>query len=186
MVTCDTQSARWLAHFGFAALYIVTCLPALQMHVHGVEVWSGAAVLGAFLVPLSAIDIRTFRLPDPLTLPLAAAGLLYYAITDVHALPRHALAAAIGFLSLYSIGILYRRIRGRAGLGLGDAKLFAGAGAWTGLAHIADVMLTASLLGLVYVSGKTLVRGSFDTQTKIAFGPFLALGIWLVWLYGMA
>ena len=81
---------------------------------------------------------------------------------------------------------LYRRWRGRDGLGLGDAKLLAASGAWLGLEGIAPTLLAASLSGLAaaligHVAGRPIAA-----ETRVPFGPFLAGATWLIWLYGAA
>jgi leader peptidase (prepilin peptidase) / N-methyltransferase len=77
-------------------------------------------------------------------------------------------------------------MRGQAGLGLGDAKLFAAAGAWAGLEGLASVLLYGSLAALVW-AGFWAIRGhEVSRTTRLAFGPFLAIGLWWVWLYGPA
>src|SRR5689334_20682973 len=94
--------------------------------------WLLAATLalGWTLLTLGIVDLIAFRLPDVLTLPLAASGLLLSLWLPDHDPLAHLVGAAAGFLVLYLIAILYRRARAREGLGLGDAKLAAAAGAW--------------------------------------------------------
>ncbi|MEQ1697432.1 MAG: A24 family peptidase, partial [Hyphomicrobiaceae bacterium] len=69
---------------------------------------------------------------------------------------------------------------------LGDAKLFAAAGAWTGLEGLSTVLLYGSLAALIW-TGVCAIRGREVLRTTpLAFGPFLAFGFWWVWLYGPA
>lgn len=143
-----------------------------------------SGVLAVTLAIASAIDIATHRLPDMLTLPLAAAGLLASAwFAGVPELPLRALAAVVALASFWLVGAIYERLRGRAGLGFGDAKLFAAAGAWLGLAALPSVLLIACAGGIV-AALVGLLRKRIDRRDRIAFGPFLALGIWAVWLHG--
>lgn len=66
-------------------------------------------------------------------MPLLLAGLVLHLVTDRENLPLYLLASALGFsLSLWAVARLYRALRGFDGLGLGDAKLLAAAGAWLG------------------------------------------------------
>ena len=139
--------------------------------------------LGAALVFLASFDLVTLRLPDALTLPLLVAGLLVAMLSPPHLLDG-VLGAVAGYGLLWSVATGYRWVRGHAGLGLGDAKLMAAAGAWLGVEALPTVLLEASVLGL----GGALflqVRGAkLSAQSRLAFGPFLALSFWLVWLYG--
>lgn len=168
--------------------------PVLELAAGVVVVWAAFLLegwlfwatcgLGWTLLALAAIDLRSFILPDRLTLPLIAAGFAVAYAIDPAQLPDHLIGAATGFGLLYLIGWLYRRIRGRAGLGLGDAKLLAAAGAWLGWAALPSVLLIAAVTALLGVavwrlSGRTLVAAD-----PVPFGAFLAFGFWIVWLYG--
>lgn len=145
--------------------------------------WLGVTtILAAGLALLSAIDLKTYRLPDPLTLPLAACGLALSLVFADGAVLWRGASAIFAFAFMAGIAYLYERVRKRAGLGLGDAKLFAAAGAWLGLEHLAAMLLAASLTALAFVAVKALWTGTFDPAMRLAFGPFLAGGFWLVWL----
>jgi leader peptidase (prepilin peptidase) / N-methyltransferase len=169
----------------FIAAYAILAMPVLR---EGAMSWKLLAIsvgLGATLARLSTIDLRTFRLPDVITLPLMAAGpVLAWALGWEGGAAWRIAAAAAGFLSLYAVAHIYERVRGRAGLGLGDAKLFAAAGAWLGLDGLPTVMLWATGTALAAVIVATLAGHQVGRSTHVPFGPFLALGFWLVWLYG--
>ncbi|PSJ20030.1 prepilin peptidase, partial [Halomonas sp. ND22Bw] len=66
----------------------------------------------------------------------------------------------------------------------GDPFLFAGAGAWVGWMGLPSVLLWACAVGLSLVFGILVVRRSVSGSEKLPFGVFLAVGIWLTWLYG--
>ena len=80
--------------------------------------------------------------------------------------------------------MLYSRLRGRDGLGLGDAKLFAASGAWLGLEGLPAVLLVACGAAIVALLVDGLAIAGLSATTRIPFGPFLAFGTWIVWLYG--
>jgi leader peptidase (prepilin peptidase)/N-methyltransferase len=140
-----------------------------------------AAVLGWWLLVLALIDLRSWRLPDTLTFPLILSGILASAL---HWLPdvslRQALLGAVaGYVALAAIGWCYRRVRGREGLGLGDAKLLAAAGAWLGAESLPWLVLLAALLGL----GLAFTRSRpVRAETAVPFGPPLALAFWGLFL----
>jgi prepilin signal peptidase PulO-like enzyme (type II secretory pathway) len=73
-------------------------------------------------------------------------------------------------------------VRGRVGLGGGDAKLFAAIGAWIGWPGLPSVLLISGFAGLTYAFLRG--RGRLRPHDRIPFGPALALGGWIVWLYG--
>lgn len=139
------------------------------------------AVLTIGLFAASVIDLRSHRLPDYLTLPLIALGLIQTQTLDPSALLRHALAALLGFLAFYLIATLYRRVRGFDGLGLGDAKLLAAAGAWLGPLYLAPVVFVGAVLALVAALILRLLGRNVSLQMTLPFGPFLSAGFFGFW-----
>jgi leader peptidase (prepilin peptidase) / N-methyltransferase len=135
------------------------------------------ALLAVFLVRLVLIDLREFRLPDLLTLPLIGLGLSLAAIRLGGWPLQAALGAALGYVVFWLIGAVYFRLRGIDGLGQGDAKLLAAAGAWLGPSALPWLVLLAALgaLGFAAAKGKTRV-------TQLAFGPSLAGAFWALWI----
>jgi leader peptidase (prepilin peptidase)/N-methyltransferase len=168
----------------FLGLYALLAAPfALQegFEVEGVLL---SSVLALTLATLSAIDLHAYRLPDVLTLPLTALGLAATPLVMEASLWWQAASALLGFAVLAAVAFAYAKLRGRPGLGLGDAKLLAAAGAWLGMQALPSVLLLAcgsALLGLLIRGWRT---GSLSATSRVPFGPFLAFGIWLVWLYG--
>jgi leader peptidase (prepilin peptidase)/N-methyltransferase len=168
--------------------------PAIELAALAVALSAGAVLsgwllwaslgLGWTLLTLAAIDWREFVLPDIITLPLIPSGLVVAWAIDPGLLGDHALGALAGFASLAVIGSVYRRVRGREGLGLGDAKLLAAAGAWLGWQALPSVVLIAAACGLVLALATALGGGKLVWTSRIAFGPHLALAFWLVWLCG--
>ena len=164
-------------------------LAALGMAFWAASVFSGwlllaSCALGWTLLALAAIDAHRLLLPDTLTLPLIPAGLVMIAIIGPHAVWGHALGASVGWALFVGIDWIYRRLRGRSGLGLGDAKLLAGAGAWVGLVGLPSVVLLASITALGWAAAAALRGGRLRPGKVVPFGPFIALGFWIVWLYG--
>lgn len=166
--------------YAIAGAIVAACVALLAWQAALIERSAAASILLAgVLISLSSIDAATQRLPDALTLPLIAAGLLL-SHSD---LGLHALGATAWFILLAAIAWGFEKNRGFPGLGLGDAKLMAAAAAWLGPEAAATVLLLACLLclGLVVVQGR---GGAIEWQQRIPFGPSIALGFWLVWLFG--
>jgi leader peptidase (prepilin peptidase) / N-methyltransferase len=149
----------------------------------GLRLWADC-ILGWALLALSWIDWRHMILPDVLTLPLLVAGLGFGWLFDPGNIADYAIGAAVGWLLFSAIAWFYRRLRGRDGLGEGDAKLLAAAGAWVTWEGLPEVMLVAALAGLAVALAGRLAGQKMEAQTAIPFGPCLAFATWLTWLYG--
>ena len=137
------------------------------------------ALLGWMLLTLALLDWRHFWLPDALTLPLAFLGFtIGLWATDVILIDR-VLGAAIGYGALLALALGYRGIRGRDGLGLGDAKLLGALGAWFGWQALPFVLLIASMTGLAVM----LISGQATRRTaRVPLGTFLALAALPAWI----
>lgn len=128
-----------------------------------------ATVFALALIALAFIDAETGFLPDAITLPLLSAGLAANAVS-LFARPLDALIGAVaGFFAFWAIGLAYRRLRRRDGLGLGDAKLLAAIGAWTGWVYLPLVIFTAAVMTLVVA----VARRTTKKTDEIPFGPGL-------------
>lgn len=143
----------------------------------GADAWVTAG-LGWALLCLAWTDVEAMILPDAITLPLILAGLAATWAAQPQAVSQHALAAALGYAGFRLLDVLYHRWRGRHGLGQGDAKLLAGAGAWLGLMALPDVILLAGLIGLVQAAVLILARRQ-SAAAALPFGPALALAFFL-------
>lgn len=190
--------ASWLALAGrcrHCRAPISPAYPVIELAATLVALWSvwivpfpgllWSCALGWILIVLAAIDLATLTLPDRLTLPLGLAGLAFAGLTGgLSAGLWHLTAAAAGFLAIEGLNAGYRALRGRDGLGRGDAKLAAAAGAWVGLAGLPTVLLAAAICALTAVVTMRASGRPIAAATALPFGPALAVGLWLVWLYG--
>ena len=148
----------------------------------GAALWAGC-LLGWTLLAMGLIDLKTLRLPDFGNYLLIAGGMAVTYALAADAAIDHAIGAVSGFLILFVVSRLYRRIRGRDGLGLGDAKLLAAGGAWLGWQALPGILMIAGAAGLI-VAIIAQNGQSFDRRRVVAFGPYLALAIWISWLVG--
>jgi leader peptidase (prepilin peptidase)/N-methyltransferase len=143
-----------------------------------------SVVFGWVLLTLGAIDWRTGLLPDVLTIPLLLLGLVATYLLAPSSLPDHLIGAIGGGVFFVAVAWAYRRLRGRDGLGFGDAKLLAAIGAWVSWTGLPTVVLFAALIGIAGAAVMAGRGGPPGGARRIAFGPPLALAAWLVWLYG--
>jgi leader peptidase (prepilin peptidase)/N-methyltransferase len=161
------------------------------------------ALFGWILLALLALDLAHLWLPDRLTLPLLGLGLLFGAGTPTERL----LGALIGGGGFLLLALGYRRLRGRDGLGLGDAKLMAALGAWLSPSMIGPLIFLSALVGLLlalvrHVRHVRARRAGADDPTgpvptgpvptgpvptgPVPFGACLAVTAFPLWLAGQA
>lgn len=122
------------------------------------------------IIVLTITDLRVRLLPDLVTWPGFAAGLLFSAFVPpddglarnlswkfLHQrLPVNAagvldgiFGAAFGSFLLWGLAVVYKAVRKREGMGMGDVKMMAMVGAFVGLRRTFWTILLGSLLGSV-------------------------------------
>jgi len=153
-----------------------------------------ALVLTWWLMALARIDLDLRILPDRLTLPLAGTGLLLSLMglwipglspevgPGMPGPVGSLLGLAVGYGLLFGAAWAYGRATGREGLGGGDLKLLGAQGAWLGPVAVLLALFLAALLGSVIGGLILLLRGG-DRHLAIPFGPFLAGGGWVLFLW---
>ena len=141
-----------------------------------------AMALGWGLIAVSAIDVETRLLPDAITLPLLWLGLAVNLTAAFAPLRDCVIGAMAGYLLLWSVHHGFRLLTGREGMGYGDFKLLAALGAWLGWPALPDVVVLASLGG-VLVGIVLVASGRASRHTPLPFGPYLA-GAGLLVLHG--
>jgi len=152
-------------------------LVAVSVAILAPERLPAGCALGWTLLVLALIDWQDGILPDLLTLPLAAAGVVASGLPWQDSL----IGAAVGGALLALPALLYRFWRRREGLGWGDVKLAAASGAWLGWPAMPTLILAAALLGI----GAVLLRRwrqKTALDETIPFGPALAAATWGLWL----
>ena len=145
------------------------------------------AGLACLMIAIAAVDARRFIIPDELTAAALALGLADAAIRHPdgigEALALAALRGAIVAASFFGLWALYRRLRGREGIGLGDVKLAGVAGAWLDWPSIPIAIEIAALAALAVCLVRWLALGrAINATTRLPFGAFLAPAIWIAWL----
>jgi leader peptidase (prepilin peptidase)/N-methyltransferase len=148
------------------------------------------AALALLMTGAALIDARSFILPDRLTFAAFALGLAHAASEGSGAIWEDiANAAARGVvlaLAFYALRAVYFRLRRRQGIGLGDVKLAAAAGAWLDWPLIPVAIEIAALTALAsYAVRQLLTKRPFGRGAKLPFGLFFAPAIWLCWLSGV-
>ncbi len=156
------------------------------------------AVFFALLIVLSFIDLHHGILPNAITFPGIAAGLLWGAANDLWKLvgsyPVHLLYNLGAYVSPFSLqsaiigvivggGVVWLVVLlSKGGMGMGDVKLNAMIGAFLGWKAGFYNLFLAAVLGSV-VGIFLLATGKKKRQDSISFGPYLALGAMILTLY---
>ncbi len=173
-------SPRYLAVELITASLFLACYERFGLSVFTLKY----CVFGFLIVGLIFIDAEWKLLPDALTLPGLAAGLVFSLaapLNDVvmQVVPRFAgslpswrllslgdalLGAAVGSSFFYGIAMLYLHARGREGMGLGDVKLMAMVGAFLGMKLTVFTIFGASLIGSVF--GLATVLNVWQKRTR--------------------
>ena len=167
----------------------IICLSAL-LFVFPIEAALATALLAFAMALVTATDLRRFIIPDVVSLPAIPAGivsnvLVFHSGDWWAGLTQSLLGAFIGASVFFLLRLFYRWARGAEGLGLGDVKLAAVAGAWLGPDPLADACLVAALSALAVVALRTLRKSvkQVSTRTVIPFGAFIAPVIFLFWVW---
>ncbi|WP_267243166.1 prepilin peptidase [Streptomyces sp. PR69] len=176
--SCDTAADPAVRRRGLAPLLTAAVCAALAAATGPrpeLAVW---LALAPFAVLLALVDLAVHRLPDVLTLPLAAAVVPLLGLAAL--LPGHAgtwtgallggAALGGGYLALF---LIHPR-----GLGFGDVKLAVGLGAalgWYGWGALFTGAFAGFLLGSLYGLALIALRRA-DRKSAIPFGPFMLLG----------
>ncbi|WP_395609199.1 prepilin peptidase [Pseudomonas sp. B22129] len=147
--------------------------------------WEAGAVLllSWGLLGMSLIDTDHQLLPDVLVLPLLWLGLIANGFGLLATLHDALWGAVIGYMSLWTVFWVFKRVTGKDGMGHGDFKLLALLGAWGGWQILPMTLLMASLLGVC--AGLVLMRlRKSQASVPMPFGPCLAIAGWIALLWG--
>jgi leader peptidase (prepilin peptidase)/N-methyltransferase len=131
-------------------------------------------IFACAMVVLFAIDLEHHLLPNVITLPGIAVGLVSSAV-----LPPGLVDALLGAVAgggvLWLVGEAYYRYSGHEGMGGGDVKMLAMIGAFLGwklmLLTLVLSSIAGSLIGVVVIAAR---RG--DMKYALPYGTFLAVG----------
>ena len=137
-------------------------------------------ILSIFFIIIFFIDLKHFIIPNELTFPLMAIGLLksFDPNLNQYLFPNFLnslIGGVAGYLIIWMIIFIYKRLRNKEGMGLGDAKLLSAIGFWFGWMSIPFILFFSSFIALV-LAIPSLINKSKNLSSQIPFGPYLILG----------
>lgn len=144
-------------------------------------------VLVSLLVASAGIDFDKGIIPDKLTLPGIALGVLFSVTllkgdSAMGSLVRSGLGIAVGGGSLLIVGLFYKLVRKVEGMGGGDVKLMAMVGAFLGFKPALLTIFLGSVVGGI-VGVVVMRKSSEGMQASVPFGVFLspAAVVCMIW-----
>lgn len=146
----------------------VLTLPADTPLWQGALLFAVELTLGLGLIAAAFIDLSHMYLPDPITIGGAVLGLLSVPLRPGASWQESLLGAAIGFAAVWlPFDLLHRVVRGKTGMGLGDAKLVMLAGAWFGWQGALFALLAGAIQATVTVGIVLLFGGKLDEPEAV-------------------
>lgn len=135
---------------------------------HALAIFLADTALALGLVAASFIDLEHMYIPDSISYAAVVLGLATVSLRPGLHLLDAVLAAGASFLLVWLVfGVLYRLVRGRTGMGLGDAKLLMVAGAWFGWSGALFVLLAGAVQGTVAAVALMLLRGGIEEPEAV-------------------
>ncbi len=165
--------------------FIVELLSAVSFvviyHFFGISITALLLIiLSIFFIIIFFIDLKHFIIPNELTYPLMIIGFIksFDPNLNLSIFPNytHSLIGGIfGYLIIWSIIYLYKKVRNKEGMGLGDAKLMSAIGFWFGWVSIPFIIFISSTVALIIVV-PSLIKQSKKISSEIPFGPYIVIG----------
>ncbi len=137
----------------------------------------------AALIVVTFIDLDLRIIPDVISLPGIAAGLIASFFLPYPGVLNSFIGAAAGGGVLFAVAWGYRAATGHEGMGGGDIKLLAMIGAFLGWKGVLFTLLLGSFAGALIGTVLMLALGK-GSRYAVPFGPFLAFGAAVHLFYG--
>ena len=144
-------------------------------------------IIYLILLIIFFIDLKHYIIPDSLNFSLILIGIIKnFTTQDLlkfnYNLPDSLFGGALGYLMIWLIIFIYKQIRNKEAMGLGDAKLLSAFGFLLGFQSVLPIVFIASLTGLIYVL-PFLIINKKNLQNIIPFGPFIIISGIIYYFY---
>ena len=173
--------------------FIVELLSAISFviiyHFYGISVTSLLLlILSIYFIIIFFIDLKHLIIPNSLTFSLMFLGFIksFDPNLDKTIFPNYInslIGGIFGYSIIWLIVFVYKKIRKKEGMGLGDAKLLGAIGFWFGWASIPFTIFLSSVAALIFVI-PSIINKSRNMASQIPFGPYIIIGciIYLIFL----
>ncbi|WP_271605595.1 prepilin peptidase [Bradyrhizobium sp. CCBAU 11434] len=174
----DQVLVVWLLVFG-----LFWILLSGQVDQKRIAYFALSVALATLLAAICAIDARFGIIPNKLVGAMAACGLAGVFLLDPDEVMYRIAEVIIVAIAMAAFRAVYRWVRGYDGLGFGDVKFLAAATFWIGLRSLPALLLIAVVSALASAFLLRSARYEVDGRHAIPFGPHLAVGLWLAWVF---
>ena len=144
-------------------------------------------ILFLFLI-IFFIDLKHFIIPDILNFSLIFLGLLknFIPIKNLnfnYDIEQSIIGGVVGYLTIWIIIFVYKKLKNLDAMGLGDAKLMAAIGTFFGLKSIPLILFLSSIIALLIVL-PSLINKTRNLKAEIPFGPYILISAGFYYFYG--
>ena len=134
------------------------------------------------------IDLKHSIIPDVLNFSLVFIGLIKNFIPSNNLslnynLDESIIGGIVGYISIWLIIYLYKKLKKMDAMGLGDAKLMAAIGTFFGAFSIPFVLFFSSVFALIVVL-PSLINKTRSLRAEIPFGPYILISSVFYYFYG--
>ncbi len=141
------------------------------------------ALLAVLVATIAFVDARKLIIPDALNASLAAGGFAYQSWLASGIAWKALAFAGIVVGLFFAIYMWFIHVRGVHGLGLGDVKMAGAASFWFSPWNLSLFLLVTCITALLFVFFQYLRGARLSRSTKLPFGPFLGLGVFVTWFF---
>jgi leader peptidase (prepilin peptidase) / N-methyltransferase len=147
---------------------IVLGMPQSTSLARAGAVFAADFVLAIGLLIATFIDLEHMYVPDVISIGGALLGLSTFWLRPGGTFTGSVIGAVAGFVVVWiPFGVVYRKVRGRTGMALGDAKLLMLAGAWFGWIGAAFALLAGAVQGTIAALVVLLVKGKIEEPPSV-------------------
>jgi len=146
---------------------LVLQLPGSTSPAHAFAVYGSYFALALGLVAAAFIDLEHMIVPDRISLGGTVLGVATFSLRNMD-LTDALIGSVVGFVIVWlPFDVLYSRLRGLPGMGLGDAKLMMLAGAWLGWQGAVLVLCAGAIQGTLATLVVLAVRGRIEEPEAV-------------------